>query len=138
MVKIRKIFHVAVEVPDLNEAIDFYTKILDLTLVSRHKLPEKKLEVAFISGEGCEIELMSYENSKDKKFVEEEYSHFQHLAFEVDNIDEAMNRLSEKGIVFDSAEPIPVFGGKVYYNTFRGPGQELLEIAEIKQKEKVL
>lgn len=136
--KIRKFFHIAIEVPNLDKAIDFYTKSLDLTLISRHKLADKKLEVAFVGGEGCEIELMCYESCKDKNYVEEEHSRFHHLAFEVDDINEAMNELSKKGIVFDSAEAIPVFGGKIYYNTFRGPANELLEIAEIKQKEKEL
>jgi len=134
--KINKIFHIAIEVPDLKEAIDFYVEKLGFSLDSIHKLPEKKLEVAFLKGENFEIELMCFENSKNKVFASENLSHFQHLAFEVEDINIAMNELIKKGINFDHEQPIPVFNGKVYYNTFRGPGNELLEIAEIKKDEK--
>ncbi|HAY98453.1 MAG TPA: lactoylglutathione lyase, partial [Mesotoga sp.] len=58
--KINKFFHVAVEVPNLDDALEFYIGLLGLRLVNREKLPEKKLEVAFVAGEGCEIELMCY------------------------------------------------------------------------------
>jgi catechol 2,3-dioxygenase-like lactoylglutathione lyase family enzyme len=134
MMKISKFFHVAIEVPDLDKAIEFYTGLLSLSLINREKLPEKKLEVAFVAGEGCEIELMCYEDSKDRQFAPENQSHFQHLSFLVNNIDTAMNYLKEKGIELESEEPIPVFNGRVCYNTFKGPGGELLEIAQIMKR----
>lgn len=131
--KINKFFHVAVEVPDLDKALEFYIDLLGLKLVNREKLPEKKLEVAFVAGEGCEIELMCYEDSKERKFAPESQSHFQHLSFVVDDIEKAMDYLKSNGIELESPDPIPVFDGKVFYNTFKGPGGELLEIAEEKR-----
>ncbi len=132
--RIEKFFHVAVEVPDLDKALEFYTEVLSLGLVNREQLPEKKLEVAFVAGEGCEIELMCYEDSKQRSFAPIEVSHLQHLSFEVDDIEEAMAYLKKNGIVLESTDPIPVFDGKVLYNTFRGPGGELLEIAQIRER----
>jgi len=134
MMKISKFFHVAIEVPDLDKAIEFYTGLLSLSLINREKLPEKKLEVAFVAGEGCEIELMCYEDSKDRQFAPENQSHFQPRSFLVSNIDAAMTFLKEKGIELESEEPIPVFNGRVCYNTFKGPGGELLEIAQIMKR----
>lgn len=130
---IRKFFHVAIEVPDLDEALNFYIELLDLKLVTREKLPEKNLEVAFVAGDGCEIELMCFADSKKRKFAPISRSHLQHLSFQVDDIVQAMNFLKENDIELESPEPIPVFDGKVLYNTFKGPGGELLEIAEIKK-----
>lgn len=130
---ISKFFHVAIEVPNLEKALNFYTRLLNLKLVTREKLPEKKLEVAFVAGENCEIELMCFEDSDKRKFAPESKSHIQHLSFQVDDIVQTMNYLKENDIELESPEPIPVFNGKVYYNTFKGPGGELLEIAEIKK-----
>ncbi len=132
--RINRFFHVAVEVPDLDKALEFYTGLLSLSLINREQLPEKHLEVAFVAGEGCEIELMCFEDSKDRRFAPESESHFQHLSFLVNDIEKAMAYLKERGIALESEEPIPVFDGRVRYNTFRGPGGELLEIAQIMKR----
>ena len=127
---INQFYHVAIEVPDLEDAIKFYTEIINLEVAAIERLEEKNLRVAFLKGTGCQIEMLCYGDSYERELVSESISHFQHLSFRVDDIRMAMKTLEDRGITFDSEKPIPVFGGRVYYNTFRGPGGELLEIAE--------
>jgi methylmalonyl-CoA epimerase len=126
-------YHIGIEVPDLQEAKKFYMELIGLELDFEERLPEKKLTVAFLKGKGCELELMCFDNSNEKNFAATEESHVQHISFLVDDIDEAMAYLKDKGIELESEEPISVFNGKTLYNTFNGPGGELLEIAEIKR-----
>ncbi|WP_292593534.1 VOC family protein, partial [Mesotoga sp. UBA5825] len=73
------------------------------------------------------------EDSKEREFAPESQSHFQHLSFVVDDIEKAMDYLKSNGIELESPDPIPVFDGKIFYNTFKGLGGELLEIAEEKR-----
>jgi catechol 2,3-dioxygenase-like lactoylglutathione lyase family enzyme len=76
---------------------------------------------------------MCFADSKKREFAPVSKSHLQHLSFQVDNIVQVMDYLKENDIELESPEPIPVFDGKVLYNMFKGPGGELLEIAEIKK-----
>ena len=125
-----KFHHIGLEVPDIEAAKDFYIDKLGLTLDFEERLAEKKLNIAFVSGQGCMIELMCFDDSKDRAFAENTHARIQHLAFEVEDVDQAMRELGAKGIIFDFERPVRVFEGKpTVYNTFRGPAGEILEIA---------
>ncbi|HOO32631.1 MAG TPA: VOC family protein [Thermotogota bacterium] len=125
-----KFHHIGLEVPELETAKAFYIDQLGFTLDFEERLEEKKLKVAFIKGQGCMIELMCFDDSKDRSFAENDTARFQHLAFEVEDVAQAMKELQTKGITFDFDEPVLVFDGKTtVYNTFKGPSGEILEIA---------
>ena len=125
-------YHIGIEVPDLEKAKKFYMDLIGLEMDFEERLPEKNLTVAFLKGKGCEIELMCFDDSNEKDFAPTEKSRIQHISFIVEDINGAMDYLKSNGIKLESEKAISVFGGKTLYNTFNGPGGELLEIAEIK------
>jgi len=63
---INRVDHAAIVVKDLDESIDFYTRIIGLTVRRIFDVPEFNLTVAFLGkGEkdgGAEIELMKFHN----------------------------------------------------------------------------
>ncbi|MBT0159564.1 lactoylglutathione lyase [Candidatus Bathyarchaeota archaeon A05DMB-2] len=78
--------HVSIRTSDIDRPIDFYTRLLGLTLVSRREIPQNDAEIAFLrdpKAEGCTLELTFYR--KQKRFSQPEYEDrlFDHLAFEV-------------------------------------------------------
>jgi catechol 2,3-dioxygenase-like lactoylglutathione lyase family enzyme len=126
---IRGMFHVALEVSDLEKSINFYKDILEMKLVSLEDVPEEDLKVAFMTSGNCEIEMICRKDRKNMKYASSISSHFPHLAFEVEDVGEVMKELVSKGIKFDHDRPQHCFGGKVEFITFKGPDGEPLEIS---------
>lgn len=78
--------HASIRTSNMDRSIDFYTRLLGLTLVSRREIPQNDAEIAFLrdhKAEGCTLELTFYR--KQKRFSQPEYEDrlFDHLAFEV-------------------------------------------------------
>jgi catechol 2,3-dioxygenase-like lactoylglutathione lyase family enzyme len=126
---IRRIFHIALEVRNLERSVEFYTNVLGMKLNSFEEVPEEKVKVAFLGLADCEIEMSCHDGWKDRKFADSAKSHFPHLAFEVEDMETGMQELARKGVTFDHAQPQLIFEGTFCYNTFRGPDGEILEIS---------
>ena len=92
---IRKLLHTRMRVNDMDETIRFYRDILGLSVSERKKSPRGS-ELAFLKVPNSEeeIELCSFPAS-GKVEVQEDLVH---LAFEVDDLDDMMTYLKEKGI----------------------------------------
>jgi catechol 2,3-dioxygenase-like lactoylglutathione lyase family enzyme len=126
---IRKVFHVALDVRNLMRSVDFYTNVIGMKVVSFEEVPADGARVAFLSLGEMEMEICAREGWEKKQFADGSISHFPHLAFEVDDVEESMQELRRKGVTFDNEQPRFIFDGKVCYNTFRGPDGETLEIS---------
>jgi glyoxylase I family protein len=113
MLKLNHIHHVAIISTDYEKSKCFYTEVLGLKIV-REVYREQRdsykldLEVAGL----YQIELFSFPNPPARS-SRPEAAGLRHLAFEVDNIDEAAFHIKEYGI---EVEPIRIdeFTGKRY------------------------
>jgi lactoylglutathione lyase len=88
--------HTSIRTSDMDSSIEFYTKLMGLKLLGRHEIPKNNAEIAFLQdpdGKGSRLELTFYKNQK--KFVQADYEDrlFDHIAFEVDDMEKAISSL---------------------------------------------
>lgn len=99
------IHHIAIICSDYNKSRAFYTQILGLTIIKETYRSEResyKLDLA-LNGEYI-IELFSFPSPPQRK-SRPEATGLRHLAFEVDDINDVINKLAIINII---AEPIRV------------------------------
>ncbi len=94
--------HTSIRVSNLERSIDFYTRFLELRLISRREIPANDAEIAFLCdpvARGATLELTFYRNQK--KFVQTAYEDrlFDHIAFEVKDMNETIAAMRSSGIV---------------------------------------
>lgn len=103
--KLNKIHHIAIICSNYQKSKKFYTEILGLSPKSevyRKERDSYKLDLE-VNGQ-YQIELFSFPNPPARPSFPEAAG-LRHLAFEVENIEEAVSELEEKGI---EVEPIRV------------------------------
>lgn len=125
---LKSIHHVAIICSDYEVSKKFYTEILGLEVVAEHYRQERqsyKLDLKL--GEQYVIELFSFPNPP-RRTSRPEAAGLRHLAFTVDNIDEVIQQLKEKGV---TTEPIRVdeYTGK-RFTFFSDPDGLPLEVYE--------
>jgi len=94
--------HTSIRSSDIERSIDFYTRIMGLRLISRREIPKNNAEIAFLQdpeGKGAKLELTFYRDQK--KFVQADYGErlFDHLAFEINNMDNFVSMLRREKVV---------------------------------------
>lgn len=105
MVSLKGVHHVAIICGDYNRSKKFYVEVLGLTVLAEHYRKERdsyKLDLA--AGSQYVIELFSFPNPP-KRVSRPEACGLRHLAFSVDNIDEAVAELNSNSI---QTEPIRI------------------------------
>ena len=93
--RVKKLLHTRMRVSDMDETIRFYTEVLGLEVVER-KMSPRGSHLAFLKVPNSEelIELCSFPPSGPVRVQED----LVHLAFQVDDLDEAIRTLQAKGI----------------------------------------
>ncbi len=132
-VSIKKINHVAIVVPDMDEAIKFWRDALGLPLDRIENVASQKSEVAFFPvGEG-EVELVrpTDEQSGLAKFLETRGPGLHHLCLEVDHIENWLTDLKVKGIRLINETPLIMDGRKAAFIHPKSSGGVLLELYEL-------
>ncbi len=105
MLKLKHIHHLAVICSDYERSKRFYTEVLNLPVVQEVYRAERqsyKLDLAV--GGRYQIELFSFLNPPVRS-SRPEAAGLRHLAFAVDNIDEAVAHLQKQGI---TVEPVRI------------------------------
>jgi glyoxylase I family protein len=126
---LKKVHHIAIICSDYEKSKHFYTEILGFEItqeVYREERQSYKLDL-FLNGNYC-IELFSFPNPP-KRISQPEACGLRHLAFEVDNIESAIEILSKHNI---KTEPIRIdeFTQK-RFTFFEDPDQLPIELYEM-------
>ena len=96
--KIKAIHHVAILTDDYQKSKKFYTEVLGFTVLSETYREERrsyKLDLAI--NDHYQLELFSFPEFKQRQSFPEAKG-LRHLAFAVDNIEEAVSELIEKKV----------------------------------------
>jgi lactoylglutathione lyase len=124
---ISKMEHTAIIVMDMDRSIQFYSDMFGFNVRLRGSNPIREMAFLYLEAQpNMEIELI-----RDIGPIGEysESGIVNHLAFTVENIDEAVRHYKEKGIKFTSSETKPTLeGGRMIL--FYGPDRELLQLVE--------
>ena len=120
----------------MDRSIDFYTKMLGLKLLNRHEIPQNNAEIASLrdpEGKGAILELTFYRNQK--KFIQAEYEDrlFDHLAFDIENMETTISKMrKEKITITDEPFSLSPKGHLVAF--IEDPDGTLIALVERKQK----
>ena len=98
--KIERIEHIGIAVNNLEEAIGFYEKILNLTCYAIEEVADQKVRTAFFKVGDTKIELLESTDPEGPvgKFIEKKGEGVHHIAFAVENIEEALAETAAKGV----------------------------------------
>lgn len=96
--KIKRIAHLGVAVKNLDDALKFFTDGLPLELT--HTEDYQGMKIGFIPVGESSIELLQdvSGSSNIKKFLDKNGEGIHHIAFEVDDIKQAVVELKQKGV----------------------------------------
>lgn len=106
---------------------------MGLKIVKREEVTEQKVITAFIPSGDSEIELLqaTAEDSPIAKFIENKGEGIQHIAFRVDNIEEALQELKKKEVrLIDQAPRKGAGGAKIAFLHPKATGGVLLELCQ--------
>lgn len=107
---VKKIQHIAIAVPNLDEAVRIYRDILGLEYIGEETIPGQKVRAAFFRVGDSRIELLepASPDSPIRAFIEKRGGGLHHIALEVEDIRSAIQTLQERGA--DMLAPAPVRG----------------------------
>jgi methylmalonyl-CoA/ethylmalonyl-CoA epimerase len=132
-VKILKIDHLGIAVSSIEDGKNFWTQTLGLHFEGTETVAEQKVTTAFFPVGDSEVELLE-STSPDgpvAKFIEKKGTGFQHVAFRVENIEEALEELKEKGVqLIDQKPRIGAGGAKIAFLHPKATGGVLVELCE--------
>ena len=111
--KVLKIDHLGIAVPNLDEGKKFWADVMGLKLEGTETVEEQKVTTAFLPVGDSEVELLvsTAPDGPIAKFIEKKGPGFQHVAFRVENIEEALAELQEKGVALIDKTPRMGAGG---------------------------
>jgi methylmalonyl-CoA/ethylmalonyl-CoA epimerase len=133
MAKILKINHVAIVVPEIEGALNFWRDGLGLELHHVEDVPSQRSQVAFLPVNGSEVELVkpTTDDSGVAKFLAERGAGMHHLCFEVDDIDGMLADLKAKGIRLINETATQLEGRKVAFVHPKSANGVLVELYQV-------
>ena len=133
MAKITKINHIAIAVPDVEPALNFWRDGLGLAVDHIEDVPSQKSMVVFIPVGDSEVELVkpTTDDSGVAKFVAERGGGMHHLCFEVDDIGGMLAELKSKGIRLINETALELPGRKMAFVHPKSTGGVLVELYQI-------
>jgi lactoylglutathione lyase len=97
----RMFVHTSIRTSNLERSINFYTRFLGLKIVKRIEITQNNAELVFLQdpeSKGATLELTFYRNQK--KFIQPDYEDrlFDHIAFEVAEMNGTIEAMRKEGV----------------------------------------
>jgi methylmalonyl-CoA/ethylmalonyl-CoA epimerase len=131
--KILKIDHLGIAVNSIAQGRSFWADVLGLSFEGSETVTEQKVTTAFFPVGESEVELLE-STSPDgpvAKFIEKRGQGFQHVAFRVENLEEALAELKGKGIrLIDEKPRLGAGGAKIAFLHPKDTNGVLVELCE--------
>jgi len=130
---IKKVHHVAIVVKNLDEALQIYGNLFGAKPAKIETIPAQGVKAALLPmAEGGEIELLEPINPESgvAKFLESRGEGIHHICLEVDNVDQELSLLAEKGVQLIDKQGRPGLAGKVGFIHPKATKGVLIELAQ--------
>lgn len=131
--KILKINHIGIAVNSIDERKNFWTEVMGLSFAGTETVQEQKVTTAFFPVGESEVELLE-STSPDgpvAKYLEKRGEGIHHIAFQVENIESALEELKAKGIkLIDEKPRIGAGGAKIAFLHPKATNGLLVELCE--------
>lgn len=131
--KVLKIDHLGIAVHSIEEAKKLFQDTLGLEFEGSETVAEQKVTTAFFPVGDSEVELLqsTAPDGPIAKYLEKRGEGIQHIAFRVENIEEALAELKDKGIRLIDEEPrLGAGGAKIAFLHPKSTHGVLIEISE--------
>ena len=131
--KVGKVDHIGIAVSNLDESIKFYHDVLGIELQGTEEVADQKVKVAFMPRGDTEIELLesTAPDGPIAKFIEAKGQGIQHIAYRVDNIEQAIADMKEKGIrMIDETPRYGAGNAKIAFLHPKSTNGVLIELCE--------
>lgn len=131
--KVLKVDHIGVAVNSIDAAMKFFSAVLGLKLEGSETVAEQKVTTAFLPVGDTEVELLqsTAPDGPIAGFIEKKGEGVQHIAFLVDNIEEALKELEAKGIrLIDKVPRIGAGGKKIAFVHPKDTNGVLVELCQ--------
>ncbi|MFZ5564422.1 MAG: methylmalonyl-CoA epimerase [Thermodesulfobacteriota bacterium] len=131
--KILKIDHLGIAVPNIEDGKKFWCDVLGLPFEGMETVEEQKVTTAFLPVGESEAELLEATNPESPvaKYIEKKGPGIHHVAFRVENIDAALAELKEKGVqLIDQTPRKGAGGGRIAFLHPKATGGVLVELYE--------
>ena len=133
VMKVLKIDHLGIAVHSIEEAKKLFQDTLGLKFEGSETVAEQKVTTAFFPVGDSEVELLesTAPDGPIAKYLEKRGEGIQHIAFRVENIEEALVELKEKGIrLIDEKPRMGAGGAKIAFLHPKSTHGVLIEISE--------
>ncbi len=130
----KRVDHIGILVSNIADALELYKDCFGAEVDKTETLAEQGVKAAILSlGQGANLELLEpLPDSSMAKVLEKRGEGLHHITFEVDNVDEELSHLSERGIELIDKKARPGFEGMVAFihpKSLRGVLVELCQKA---------
>ena len=104
-----KVEHIGIAVKDLSISVPLFEKLLNSQCYKMEEVPSEPVKTAFFQKGETKVELLESCDPAGviARFIEKKGEALHHIAFEVDDIEAEMKRLSEEGFQLLSEAPKP-------------------------------
>lgn len=133
---IKKIHHVAIAVKNLDETLQLYDNMFGVKPSKIETVPEQGVKAALLPmGDGGEIELLEPIDPQSgvAKFLENRGEGIHHICLEVDNINEELDALANKGCQLIDKKSRPGLAGQIGFLHPKSTKGVLIELAQTEE-----